>query len=186
MKNTSESDFTAIDKEIEKQLNLLKEKIENIQFQKVCEFKLNEEKINTFLDGLNYHGVYLLEVKNEGGHKNFNSWFNNFEKFWNNEEYIKKKSPKIIKSRVKMHKDLKDWIPIYIGKSKEVGKRLKEHIFLELNKTTYALKLKERTNLNNFTFRIQTIRVDVKNYDTIMPVVESELRNKICPIIGKQ
>lgn len=67
-----------------------------------------------------------------------------------------------------------------------MGGRVKEHIFKELGKNTFALKLMERTNLKNETFRLSTIKLEVENYDWIVPVIENSLRNRINPIIGRQ
>ena len=75
---------------------------------------------------------------------------------------------------------------IYIGKSKNISKRVYEHIFLELNKKTFAMKLFARENLIDEIFRLSAIRIEIKNYDAIIPIVESELRNRFNPLIGRQ
>jgi len=75
---------------------------------------------------------------------------------------------------------------LYIGKSRNIGSRIHGHIYKELHKTTFALKLQARKNLKNEIFRLKTIRIDVKNYDAIVPRIEWQLRNKINPLIGKQ
>jgi len=77
-------------------------------------------------------------------------------------------------------------MPIYIGKSEHVGDRIYQHLFKELKQSTSALKLMERKNLNKYTFRVSTIKVNVINYAEIVTRVEQELRNKINPVIGKQ
>lgn len=91
--------------------------------------------------------------------------------------------------RIKSHTPVKlnQWIPLYIGKSKNISKRLQEHVFSkDMNAKTYALKLSHRKNLMGKSFRITAIEVNVKNYDLILPVLESTLRNRINPIIGRQ
>ncbi|WP_157970322.1 hypothetical protein [Albibacterium indicum] len=84
------------------------------------------------------------------------------------------------------HKELKEWIPLYIGKSRNIASRIHGHIFRELDKTTFAMKLKSRENLYGQRFRISYIKLDVNNYDMLVPYVERRLRNKINPIVGKQ
>jgi len=81
---------------------------------------------------------------------------------------------------------LHDWIPLYIGKSKRIEGRVHEHIFKELHKTTFALKLNARDNLKDETFRLSTIKYNAIHYNIIMPIIESQQRNKINPLIGRQ
>jgi len=54
------------------------------------------------------------------------------------------------KQRIKVHLDqgeLKEWMPLYIGKSKHINRRLWEHVYLPLAKKTFALKLNERPTI---------------------------------------
>tara|TARA_R110002051_G_scaffold321505_1_gene409360 strand:- start:308 stop:553 length:246 start_codon:yes stop_codon:yes gene_type:complete len=81
---------------------------------------------------------------------------------------------------------LTEWIPIYIGKSKRIEGRIHEHIFKELHKTTFALKLNARENMENEKFRLKTIKCEIENYNMIVPAIEAQLRNRINPLIGKQ
>lgn len=48
------------------------------------------------------------------------------------------------------------------------------------------MKLLARENLQDQIYRLSKIRFDVRNYDTILPKVESQLRDRINPLIGKQ
>ena len=43
-----------------------------------------------------------------------------------------------------------------------------------------------RKNLKDETFRLSAIKIEVENYDAIVPRIEWQLRNRINPIIGKQ
>jgi len=90
-------------------------------------------------------------------------------------------TPCIKKKRISVHSslttNLNEWIPLYIGKSKKINRRVEKHIFKELNKTTYALKLKARGNLNDETFKLKTIKLEVTNYDSILPIIEKILRD---------
>lgn len=180
--------------DIDQQLVCIKQEIVNITkdlyFIEFCQFNLNEEvkEIFTLFDELRYSGVYLIEIKNNSEFSAFNDWIEFFLPIWlgENEIYKRKFTPNLKKKRIKAHNNLGEWIPLYIGKSKNIRDRISGHIFSELDKTTFALKLLSRKNLYNNIFRLSTIRVQVKNYDIIMPIIESELRNKINPIIGRQ
>ena len=77
-------------------------------------------------------------------------------------------------------------MPLYLGKSKNIAGRVWEHINLKLAQPTTAMKLKERSNMANQRFRLSTIRVEVENYDLIMPKLESALRDKYNPVLGRQ
>lgn len=48
------------------------------------------------------------------------------------------------------------------------------------------MRLKAHTEQANETFRVSTLELDVDNYDTIAPLVESVLRDELNPIVGKQ
>ncbi len=177
-----------IDKEINKQLVLLKEKVELISLKEICSFQIEKADDLIPWNDIAYKGIYLLEIKNEGRFTNFDSWITDFQEIWENEEYKRKFTPNTRKIRIQAHrhKDLQEWIPLYIGKSRNVSKRVHEHIYKELHKTTFALKLKARTNLKSHIFRLKVLEIDVHNYDSIVPKVEWQLRNRINPIIGKQ
>ena len=175
-----------IDKEINKQLELLKDKVKLIELEEICEFKIDEASDKIPWNDLVYKGIYLLEIKNDKRFTDFSSWIKDFKDTWENIDYRKKFTPNTKKIRIKAHKELNEWIPLYIGKSRNVGSRIHGHIYKELHKTTFALKLMARKNLKNETFRLKSIEVDVHNYDSIVPKIEWQLRNRINPIIGKQ
>lgn len=75
---------------------------------------------------------------------------------------------------------------MYIGKSNNINGRVREHIHKRLDQHTFALKLNEREHAKKETFRLSIIQIPTENYNMIMPVVESTLRKKINPIIGRQ
>lgn len=135
-------------------------------------------------------GVYLFELNVDNasleGLKR-STKVKNFAKNWAHKKNDSFFSPSVIKKRLKMRKDFDEqWLPIYIGKSKNVYKRISEHIDLLPTKNTYAMKLKHRINLYGLEFRISIIEVNVKNYDFIVPHIERSLREKYNPLIGKQ
>jgi len=181
-------EILTIDKQVTDYLKSLEAQAAELEFTILGdEFKLNVDNIpeipwHTF----HYPGVYLLEIKNNTKFEDFTSWLNYFEPKWADPKYIASYTSNLKQKRTSKHKELKDWIPLYIGKSKDIEGRVHEHIFKELHKTTYALKLNARENLFNETFRISTIKIDLLNYGALMPIIESTLRDKINPIIGKQ
>lgn len=175
-----------IDIELTKQFDLLQKEILSIEFEEICEFKILEAHNKIPWNELVYSGVYLLEIRNDKKSDQFELWIDSFREKWEDEKYMRKFTPNIKKKRIKTHNDLKEWVPIYIGKSKNIGSRVHGHLYTELNKTTFALKLLARENLFNESFRLHTIKINVENYDAIVPRIEWQMRNKINPIIGKQ
>jgi len=181
------NEIDRIDKELTISVNALTKEVENLIFNEICEFNLNKTHIPEIPWGtLKYPGIYLLEIKNNEKFNSFESWVTDFKEKWEDEKYLKCFTPNLKKKRIEKHTELKEWIPIYIGKSKKIEGRIHEHIFKELNKTTFALKLNARENIENERFRLKTIKCEVDNYNLIVPSIESQLRNKINPLIGKQ
>ena len=158
----------------------------DLKFTQNFEFRLSNEIPKVQWDSIVYPGVYLIEMKNNGEFDSFKPWIENFTKQWEHEDFKRKFVPNIKKKRVSQHTLIQEWIPIYIGKSKSIGKRFFEHLYLDLNRNTFALKLYSRPYFHNNYFRLSTIKIDVKSYDQIVPIIENTLRNKINPIIGKQ
>ncbi len=175
-----------IDTELKNQFEALNEIIRSVRFTELVDFKLDEAAIQIPWNDIVYPGIYLIEIKNTGKYDSFNDWVENFQLEWEDEKYIKCFTPNLKKVRIRAHNELNDWMPLYIGKSKNIGSRIHEHIYKELDKTTFALKLMARSNLKNEIFRVQTLKVEVENYDAIVPRIEWQLRNRINPIIGKQ
>lgn len=133
-----------------------------------------------------YPGIYRIDVNTSGSNKDFKSWVTDFQCDWEHSDFKKKFTPNTKKKRIKCHNTLDEWLPIYLGKSKNVAARVLEHINLGIEKTTFALKLKARSNMANRQFRLSALRLQVKNYDLIAPALENALRNRFNPIIGKQ
>lgn len=182
-------DLTKIDAAITEQLNVLKSQISKDDLKVRHTFKLSELNENLIIADKEFSGIYYFEIQNNGLHTNFESWLKSFKNIWNKAKYKGKKIPLLYPGRYNTHNGpIKpmDWIPLYIGKSKEVGHRVNQHLFLDIKSATYAMKLKAHKDLANETFRVSTLELDVFNYDTIAPVVEKKLRDLINPIIGKQ
>jgi len=89
-------------------------------------------------------GIYLFHIKPTVIINN-----NNIEKIWMSNGVIKF-SPNIILKRVKFEK-INKWYPLYIGKTENLLKRINEHCFQDLDKTTYSMKLRHRKKLLKIT-----------------------------------
>lgn len=177
-----------IDKELLRIDSEIREFAKNLNFEIFAEFELSELiEFNSF-DSLNYSGVYLIEIGNSKVFSNFSDWAKDFEIKWYGEDdsFKWQFTPNPKKMRINFHSELHDWIPLYIGKSKNIKSRMNDHFFKKLKQKTFALKFLERKNLYNSTIRISTIKIKVENYNMIMPIIESELRNRINPILGRQ
>jgi hypothetical protein len=88
--------------------------------------------------------------------------------------------------RIRRHGALLDWMPVYIGKSRDIAGRVAGHINLALDKRTVAMKLKSRPMWNERVFRLSTLHLPVKYYDVIAPQVEGALRAHVNPLVGRQ
>ncbi len=134
-----------------------------------------------------YKGVYLIEVHTASSHTDFDQWALEFRAEWDLPEYHRKFTCTTKDKRIQRHGGtLKEWIPLYIGKSKNVADRVKQHLILDMEARTFALKIRARPNMAARQFRLSTLKLDVNNYDLIAPVLEKTLRDRENPIIGKQ
>lgn len=175
-----------IDSEIKSYIDNIELHAKKLKFNPLGEFKLDLNNVvgipwHTF----HYPGIYLFEIKNNGLSDDFSSWVKNFKHQWMDDRYVKSFTPNLTKKRVKAHTELSEWIPIYIGKSHDVEGRVHQHVFKNLESTTFALKLNSRENLYNETFRISSLEIDLKNYNALMPMIEWTLREKFNPILGR-
>jgi hypothetical protein len=133
-----------------------------------------------------YPGVYRIDVQTDGSGKTLADWIGAFQAEWEHAEFKKSFTPNLKKKRIAAHTTLPKWMPLYLGKSKNVAKRVLEHINLSLEKTTFALKLRARPAMASRVFRFHALEVRVENYDVIVPALEAALRNRFHPLIGKQ
>ena len=176
----------SIDEELIKQFDKLSVIVTDMEFQPICEFTPENASTNIPWKDIVYSGVYLIEVKTDYKNLEFLEWLGDFQNGWEHKDYKKKFTPNFTKKRISAHKSLAEWMPLYIGKSKQIGGRIHNHLYKELHKPTFAMKLLARKNLQKEMFRLSTIKVEVNNYNAIMPKIESQLRNKINPLIGRQ
>lgn len=133
-----------------------------------------------------YPGLYRIDVSTAGGPTEVSAWVEALRQEWEHEDFKKSFTPNLKKKRIAQHRELPDWMPLYLGKSKKVGMRVLEHINLGMKKTTFALKLKARPGMAARSFRLHTLELPVQNYDVIAPALETALRNRFHPLIGKQ
>ena len=151
----------------------------------VHEFVLNEDTGR--IDIPKKIGLYLFEI-DTNGLEDYNKWVEHFITKWQDEKYKKYFVPNSRKSRLEHHrnKPIEKWMPLYLGKTNNLGGRINQHIFHELKKPTTALKLKARTNLYGERFRVKYLTLDIQNWREILPILERALRDKVNPILGRQ
>lgn len=145
----------------------------------------------SLVDDQKYPGIYLIEVCTSGeSTETIENWLTKFCEEWLDEKYTRQFVANPKKKRLKIHLDkgeLDEWMPLYIGKSKNINRRLWEHVNLPLNKSTFALKLKERPTMITRSWRFSTINLqNIRNYDILAPKIEQIMRKKFHPIVGKQ
>lgn len=181
------------DNNISSYVNQLKEKIKDITFDtnKSVEFTISQQlDTNQLFEYKKTQGVYLFELNLDSyilEEKNRSTCIINFANDWTKKNKNSFYSSTIIKKRLKLREGFDNqWLPLYIGKSKDLYRRIKEHIDLSPEKSTYAMKLKHRKNLEGVEFRFTTLEFDVTNYDFIIPYVERSLREEYYPLVGKQ
>lgn len=163
----------------------------NFDTENGLSFILSEEFDNKlFFSPVKRKGVYLFELNLDSDilpGKKRETKIRNFAEAWSKKKQDSFFSSSVIKKRLSMYQNFdKQWLPIYIGKNKDVYKRIREHINLSPAKNTYAMKLKHRSNLHDLQFRVSVLEIDVINYDFIVPHIERILRDKYNPLIGKQ
>ena len=135
-----------------------------LPMQEIC-YLADEQKISQ----QNYAGLYLIEVRTADETVDLAEWIRVFNTEWEHEDYKRMFTPNVKKKRVAAHDVLKEWMPVYLGKSKNVGARVLEHINLALDRTTFAMKIKARENMSARVFRLRTLALPVANYDVVVP-----------------
>lgn len=173
-----------LDSELSKLRSAFSQVAADVSFEHVC--SLTNEPL---IDQQTYEGVYLIEMRTSGPHRDLASWFAAFQAEWEHPSFKDKFTPNTKKKRIAAHTSLAEWMPLYVGKSKKVSARIWEHLNLELQAKTFALKLRQRPSLKLRDFRLSTINLTalgIKNYDLVAPALEQAMRNKFNPLVGKQ
>lgn len=133
-----------------------------------------------------YPGIYRIDISTVGTSLSVSDWIDAFRVEWEHEDFKKKFTPNLKKKRIARHSVLPEWMPLYLGKSKKVSTRVREHIDLGVEKPTFALKLNARPSMSKHKLRLHALPLLVQNYDLVAPALESALRNRFNPLIGKQ
>jgi hypothetical protein len=174
--------LSKIDKQLQTVLTEFSSLAKQIEFQDVC--LLSDRKT---IEQQCYPGIYKIDIKVDSRFSGFKDWIDWFEPAWDIPALAKKFTPTTKLKRIKKHNELKEWMPVYLGKSKRIAGRVIEHIELGLDKPTFAMKLRERgAFFFNNTFRLSAVRVEVANYDLLVPMLERAFRDQVNPIVGKQ
>jgi len=167
--------------------NITKSIRENLAPEIIGEFTIEGfNDLTPSIDKYNVKGIYFFEIKNNFKFDGIELWKEDFINRWEDDIYKHRFVPNTRKVRLNKLNENKEWIPLYLGKSRNVSSRIKEHINKELEKNTFAMKLKARENFREELFRVSVLKIDVNHYDWIVPLVEKELRNIYNPIVGKQ
>ncbi|WP_427913961.1 hypothetical protein ACPWT1_03100 [Ramlibacter sp. MMS24-I3-19] len=136
-------------------------------------------------DDLPIAGIYFIEVW-AGRKSTLQDWLTEFQAAFDREEFKQWFVPSCQKGRIRRHEVLQEWMPLYLGKAKKIGKRLWEHLYLEKQHRTFALKLQARELLAPYRYRLSVLPLEVRNYDVIAPRLEAALRRKHLPLVGRQ
>lgn len=131
-------------------------------------------------------GIYIFQVCTEDI-DDIKGWVDNY---WEIDGL--KCTPGINTIFLKDYKEKNDKLKcIYVGKSEnELDKRILDHIYLEKDKTTYGLKIKERNKLKNTRFKIQWLEID--NYKDknktklLLVILEYLLYDHYKPLFGSK
>lgn len=151
------------------------------------EFELLGDLLQVDLESIQFSGLYFLEVwSTTYGATTLDDWLSCFTATWNQEEFKQSFVPSCQKGRMAKHTTVQEWMPLYLGKSEKLGKRVWEHIHLAADKRTFSLKLKARNLLEGNRYRLSVLRLDVANYPILAPKIEAALRRKHLPLVGRQ
>lgn len=158
--------------------------VRSLEPQQIC-LLTNQEMILK----QNYPGIYRIDVHvghAAGDSANLSDWMRQFTEEWDHADFVGKNTPTTKLLRLRKHAELLEWMPIYIGKSTNVGSRVAQHINLPLDRRTVAMKLRARPMWTERVFRLSTIHLPVKHYELIARLVEAELRSQVNPLVGRQ
>lgn len=135
-------------------------------------------------------GIYFIEAKFPFTTE---EELNKFGEAWGNAKgkEVVSNCPRFYKGRVKQNLNAlrsSEYVPFYLGKQQNVKARLNLHFNGTIESTTYGLKLKARREIiEKCTFSVSwvTFNSNTSNYFCV-DLIESALRGKLNPIIGKQ
>jgi len=174
------------------QESLVKEIISQFQdLKNVSEINFNDSEDYKINDIPATFGIYCFYIK-------FSKPMgkSDFKKLWGKD--IMDKQPKVSLMRLREFEkdkwdDYNEWKVLYIGKSENLNERVHQHLNLKVTSTS-ALKLKRRASLNKIAsykvvyYSLEDLdkKLDKSLIQFVITNLESKIRNKIEPIIGKQ
>jgi len=163
-------------------IDFLMKPLEKFQIEITCEFIRNNDKFTFRLDDkriFNNPGIYMFEIYIDN-----NDWIDE----WKTDGI---KCTPGINDKFLNEKYIEGWRCIYVGKHEtNLENRIREHIFLEKDKTTYGLKIKERNLKNSPCFRItwfpitEELLKKLKHHKIILLIFEHLLYKHKKPIFG--
>ena len=131
---TDKMKLKKINEDLGKLLEELRQEARKVDFQQISTFQIKSVDSDMDWAKIEVPGIYLIEIKNNERFSDFESWIENFRSLWEDSEYdgkYGKYTPSIKLKRIKEHKTLEEWIPIYIGKSKKISGRFHSHIYIK-------------------------------------------------------
>lgn len=180
-------------------LQPINELLNKDKFVKSCEKRLCEKGIkfevcetDQISVPFNGSGIYMFWANFSEWNKSNKPWdallsefLDNWDKPEENISYFPKSNRK---RSILGNYDINDFVPFYLGKSKNLADRVNQHLYLEPNKRTYALKLNHRCDLlRGIIFEINWLPLETtKSTYFLVDKVESILREHFMPIVGKQ
>lgn len=169
------------------QENIISDEYLNSIKNKLKENRCSIEE-NSYVNIKNTFGIYVFYIKPVEAYS-----LESLTEKWNQKGYDK--YPKIVQKRFSKHTDINintEYV-FYIGKSEELGSRIKQHITHKGKTSTYSLKLKGRDffNKENITFSYWELPLELSKCSKeikqfIITQIETELRDRLNPWIGKQ
>lgn len=179
------NEFQDIDRNLSLQADQICNIANSLIFKENFQFDMGSDLSCLSLENLNFSGVYFFEIQNSQCSVDIEKFLSDFKTKWESLEYKGAFVPNTKQKRMIQHRSPVEWVPLYVGKSKNIANRLKGHFFMSLDRTTFGMKLSSRNNMAGYRIRVSTLKIEVKNYDLIVPKVESYFREKYHPIIGR-
>lgn len=173
--------------------------IEKVQFEEnlTLELTLGNYDLNLFNTLPRCPGIYFFSMKIPIIHQAYSLLDNNIQNFsqvW--KEYDGKSiiwTPGLKIKRCLYHLNenrdqdfyREGWIPLYLGKSENIQNRVRQHFEQNPMQHTFGMKLGARKNMEGISIKIQLIPFNFSNSKTILPYIETKIRNRLNPIIGQ-
>ncbi|GEM_PF-4011571 len=211
--DTYENTVKEILHHLDKRISDLK-KSEN---QLIFNLRLGLDNIKELVNNISQNpGIYLFEVDFRQIYNNISSldefkgkskkdardfFRNHLNNIWCNNEFRNHlKFPKINRSQFEKHYKLrpatnsfkeKEWTPFYLGSSKNINKRVIEHLESNVEGfwTMHLSQLIEHSQFNQLEIRLsysdlQELNTDIKY--NLIEIIESDIRECIHPIVGNK